>query len=312
MYLGIDVGGTNLKIGLFDNNITLLDKRQEFTPSDFEPSYLIRRLVLLINEQIIKHEDIQAIGIGFPGVITKKGEVLISPNLPQWKDVPLLEELRHYVKYPIYLENDAKTAAIAEMTVGNGKDFNNFIYITLGTGIGGAVIINREIYRGETSNAGEIGHVIINAFEKNPDRLAFRTGVLEYYAGREAIIERAKKKLLNTNQFEFDVAEISTLANMGDDVAKEIIRETGYLIGIGLVSAVNLFDIPNIIIGGGISKSDILINEITATVKKRALPHISAKLIVKKAFFSGNTGLYGAALLARYNYEKNKNQNTLS
>lgn len=311
MFLGIDVGGTNLKIGVFDSDITLLDKRQEFTPSDFEPSYLIRRLVLLINEQIIKNDDIQAIGIGFPGVITNKGEVLISPNLPQWKNVPLLDELRHYVKYPIYLENDAKTAAIAEMIAGNGKDFNNFIYITLGTGIGGAVIINREIFRGETSNAGEIGHVIINAFEKNPDRQAFRTGVLENYAGREAIIERARRKLLNTNQFDFDVAEISTLANMGDDVAIEIIRETGYLIGIGLVSAVNLFDIPNIIIGGGISNSDILIKEITSTIQRRALPHISVSLNVKKAYFSGNTGLFGAAMLAKHNYEKNKNNQNI-
>src|SRR3989339_583806 len=160
MYLGIDIGGTNLKSGIVDENGNLIEQLSIPTNAENGPDAVINNIKNIIQEARNNFPDLKSVGIGVPGVVTDEGVVRISPNLPGWVDQPLKKKLTDIISIPIAIDNDANTAAVAELELGAGKGLNNFIYITLGTGVGGAIIINRNIFRGDTGGAGEIGDTI--------------------------------------------------------------------------------------------------------------------------------------------------------
>jgi glucokinase len=211
--------------------------------------------------------------------------------------------LRAKYSIPISIDNDANAAAIAELIAGNGQHLDNFVYITLGTGIGGAIIINRKIYHGAIGGAGEIGHLIIDADFFDNEIPTYRNGIIEEKIGRSAIIKLAKKlisknpntKLQNIN---FDVADISKFAEEKDIVAVECLAIIGRYLAKGIVSINHILDISNFIIGGGISQSELLINVAKETASAYSLPSVSEINIVRAKFLN-NTGIIGAALLGK-------------
>ena len=228
----------------------------------------------------------------------------VSPNLPSLSNVNLKKEIEKEVDFPIAIDNDANAAAVAELEIGAGKDIEHFIYVTLGTGVGGTIISNRRIFRGSIGGGGEIGHTIIQSFnQKNSNIPDYRMGTLENLTGRKQILDRMKTMLKQSdsklNDIEnYDVEDISNLADAGDSAAAKCLCETGEYLGIGLASAMNLLDIPTIITGGGISEaSDIMFDSVLKTIRKRALPTISDRAEIKKAFFRKNAGIIGAAML---------------
>ncbi len=306
-HLGIDIGGTNLKFGILNKKFELV--------ADF--SYKMPHLIdlntiqeALINSilKISKEYKLSSIGIGAPGIIDNDGLIIVSPNIPAFNKFNLLDFIKQSVTpilgndFPIKLENDANIAAIAEMTLGSGAFYNNFVYITLGTGVGGAIIINRQLYRGNNGAAGEIGHMIFNSNAKTKKR-EFRTGVLEEYLGKNAIINYAKRlaykfpnSIINKNK-KFDIISISNYADEGDELATRCMEKIGYYLGITITSVANLLDINHFIIGGGISKSsELFYSKASEVANKRSLPHLQSNIVIERAKFGSKAGIIGSAI----------------
>jgi len=306
LYLGIDIGASNLKYGILDREGKVVFQRSQSTNANKGLEYMLASLKRLIMNLQSKYPKIKAIGVGVPGVVFADGTVKISPNMPEWVDVPLGKFLTNVFSLPVAVENDANAAAYAEMTLGAGKDFNSFIYITLGTGVGGSIIYNRKIFRGEHNAAGEFGHMIYNPFEPLNQKRPFRTGVVEEYLGKNQITSYAKKYIKDKPDSVLhtypkpDPYFISDAVEKGDEAAIEILHYVGYILGISLTSAMNLWDINCAVIGGGVSLApDHFINAAIETIKQRALPHIAESVQVLRAAFTKDSGFIGAALLAR-------------
>lgn len=306
-HLGIDIGGTNLKFGVLNKKFELIEDFSYKIPHLSNLTTIIRALI----DSIIKissNYKLSSIGLGAPGIINDTGLIVVSPNIPAFNGFNLLEYLNENlpkklgVKIPIKLENDANIAAIAEMTLGSGANYTNFVYITLGTGVGGAIILNRQLFRGNNGSAGEIGHIIFNSKAKTKKRV-YRTGVLEEYLGKSAIISFAKRlshkfpnSILNQNN-KFDIISISDYADEGDELAILCMEKIGYYLGIAITSVANLLDINYFVIGGGISKSsNIFYSKAIEVANQRVLPHLQGKVIIEKAKFTSKAGIIGSAI----------------
>lgn len=306
-HLGVDIGGTNLKFGLLDNRFELIEDHSVKMPKTSDLNAIKN---ILINEivKIATNYKLSSIGIGVPGIIDNQGLIVVSPNIPAFNGFNFLEFLKHSIpqkigrEIPIKLENDANIAAIAEMTLGSGAEYDSFVYITLGTGVGGAIILNRELFRGNHGSAGEIGHMIFNSFAK-PKRREYRTGVLEEYLGKKAIISYAKRiahkhpNSVLTKEKKFDIITISDYADKGDELAIVCMERIGFYLGITIISIANLLDINHFIIGGGISKSsEYFYSKAMEIANKRALPHLQGIIKIEKAKFSSKAGIIGSAI----------------
>lgn len=306
-HLGIDIGGTNLKFGILNKKFELVSDFS-YKMSDAVDLDGIKAILIDSILRIASNYELSSIGIGAPGIIDNNGLIVVSPNIPAFNEFNLLEFLRSTIpgrigkELPIKLENDANIAAIAEMTLGSGSNYSNFVYITLGTGVGGAIILNRQLYRGNNGSAGEIGHIIFNSFAKKKKR-EYRTGVLEEYLGKNAIINYTKRiaykypnSELNKTK-KFDIISISDYADMGDELAITSMEKIGFYLGLAITSVANLLDINHFIIGGGISKSStVFYRKANEIANSRALPHLQGKIIIEKAQFSSKAGIIGSAI----------------
>jgi len=306
MYIGIDLGGTNLKAAVVDSSGHIVHKNMQPTNADMGYDYVLTELKNSIKTLLNAYKGIESIGVGVPGVVNNDGTILIAPNLQGWKDIELSKILQNEFNLPIAVDNDANAAAIAEFELGAGKNDDSFIYVTLGTGVGGCIIYNREIFRGETGGAGEIGHTIINANEKLIQDKPYRTGIVEEYTGRNQITELGKKIIaqypdsLLHNYDRPDPFFITQAIEDGDQAARLIFSQVGYYLGIGLSTVVNILDISALIFGGGISLSHhILLDTALLTMKQRAMPSIAPRLKFKEAKFTKNAGIVGAAMLGK-------------
>lgn len=306
MYIGIDLGGTNLKAGVIDVNGKLIYQLNQSTNASKGLDYVLNNVKRVINKILDKYPSVQSIGVGIPGIIENDGTVRISPNLPEWIDVPLGKFLQNVFSIPNVVDNDANVAALAELELGAGKDVKNFLYVTLGTGVGGSIILDRKIYRGESLGAGELGYMIINMNEISTDKPGFKTGILEEYLGKNHITSygyEVLKKYPESILHKYDRPDpyfVSEAVNKNDLAGILIFKEVGRILGIGLTSAMNLLDIGTVIIGGGLSLAHpILLETAVETIKMRALPTIADKADIRKAFFTKDAGVIGAALLGK-------------
>ena len=306
LYLGIDIGATNLKYGILDeNNDLIFDnafKISRFSSRDNLLNYLIEEIQTLENQ----YGKFQTIGIGCPGMITKDGVIIESPNIPDFNNFNFKSEFENKSHRKIAFDNDANCGAIAELLIGAGKELDNFIYITLGTGVGGTIIINRNIFYGDHGSAGEIGHILINPFEKMNPEQHYRSGVLESYIGKDGIVYIAKNlankhpesPIVKYNQF--DVPHISRLADQGDRLSIITMKIVGHYLGFAIATVSNLLDITTFIIGGGISRStDIMFTEALKTAQEHSIPSVSPNIKILRAHFIEKTGIIGAALLGK-------------
>ncbi|HRP02627.1 MAG TPA: ROK family protein [Candidatus Kapabacteria bacterium] len=301
MYLGIDIGGSNFKYAI--SNLANFEIDPYVLPINYHNS---KEQVLNNINKLIENNQIDKIGIGIPGVISLDGVIQVLPNLPDWEGFDIKSFLTAK-QIPTYIDNDANIATLAELYEGNGKYLKNFLYITLGTGIGAGIIINRQILRGDTNASGEIGHTIIDRNANSEDfEPKFRTGIVEEFAGRKQILNYAK---LVINQYpnsklnsieKFDVADIDKCAEQGDKASEIILKKVAYDISLAIISSLNLLDLHYVIIGGGISASNIIINEIRQNVKLRVLPHIAKDLSIQRAKFTANTGVIGSLIAAKF------------
>lgn len=286
--LGIDLGGTKI-------SSAILTRSGKIVATDTIPTFASKGVKIVVNRiyQCVQNvckkaeislSEISCIGVGAPGPVnSKKGVILNPPNLKGWKKVYLKRILEKKFNTKVVLENDANCAALAELYFGNGKKFYNFIYITISTGIGGGIIIDKKIYSGSSGSAGEIGHIVIDLNSKIKCSCG-KFGHLEGLASGKAI-----EKIYKISP----IALAEKLKN-NDKSALKIIDEIGYIIGIGLTNLVNILNPQAIIIGGGVSNiGNPLLKKINKTIKQNAL----AKVKILPAKLKNNVGTIGAAAL---------------
>lgn len=306
MYAGIDIGGTSIKYGVVTADGEI--KQQSSTPTNpaSGKDAMIDQLQNIIRKLTVESDSI---GVGFPSVVNPKdGCVYHPPNLPGWGIVPLVELLQSVATVPVAVDNDANVAAFAEATLGAGKNDTHFLYITLGTGVGGGIIVDHKLFTGERGGGGELGHVLINvdAEPKEGDVVSFRTGTLEEAVGRHGLIQMAKRiakgypdSLLHAVQ-DLDVKDISDAAVRHDAAALACLERAGTLLGLGLCSILAVLDMRIVVVGGGVSQAHpIFLDTARQMLKTRSLPTIAPESEIRPARFGSTAGLVGAAMLGK-------------
>ncbi|MDO8548723.1 MAG: ROK family protein [Ignavibacteria bacterium] len=310
--LGIDLGGTSIKLGIVSNPGKIVSKISLPSHAELGPDEVISQVKKGI-KQILAHkkEKIKGIGIGVPGVInTEKGTVEYPPNFPGWGRIKVGKIIQKEFGIKTLIENDANAAAIGELIFGAGKKYNSFIMITLGTGVGGGVIFNKKIYRGEFGAAGEIGHISINY--KGPKCKCGSVGCVEAYIGNNYLKEHVIKdlqenpgsKILELVNNEADLITpriIQEAMEMGDEFAKSVVENMGIQLGVVLTSVSNLLDISTFIIGGGVSGfGKPLFNKIQETIVERVFIPTKKRVKVLPAKLKNDSGIKGASALVFY------------
>ncbi|MGA1865435.1 MAG: ROK family protein [bacterium] len=303
--IGVDLGGTNIHAGVVDINNKVLGRR--FVPTLVEegPKRVIERLISNIRElkEECRHGSIKGIGIGAAGIIDMiRGAVITSPNFPGWQDVPLKEIIFREFDIPTALDNDANAAAFGEFWAGAGRGSSSMIGLTLGTGVGGGIILNGHLWHGSVGMAGEIGHMTIV-----PDGLKCpcgNRGCLESYASATAIVNRTKSRISRhqqSNILSLTDAESLTSEKVyqaavgGDELAKDILYETGVYLGLAIGALVNILDPEIFIIGGGASKAwDFFSHSMKEEISKRTLFKSAGSVKVVPAELGNDAGLIGA------------------
>lgn len=288
--IGIDLGGTNIKMGLIKGD-KVINKIKKPTGSKADKKYILEILIQSINEikKSINKKEIYSIGIGVPGTLNKKRDkVLHLPNIPNFKNIALKKILEDEFKIPVKMDNDTNAFALAESLYGAGKGKNNIICITIGTGLGGAIIINKKLYYGKCC-AGELGHITINFKGKKCN--CGNKGCLEEYVSSRAIARYSKQIMGKI----YHPLEIENMAKKGNKKAKKVYEKLGEYLGIGLVNLNNIFNPDLIIIGGSISNAgNLIINKTKKILKERSML-VPAKIVKTK--LKENAGIIGAAYL---------------
>ncbi len=297
--VGVDVGGTNIKLGLVNSRGRILVRNNLSTKSLVRSkSELISVLACAISELIkksfIKPKEILGIGIGLPGLVNaQKGTVLNLTNIPDCQNIPLAKILRTKLGVPVAIDNDVNLVALGEWQYGAGKGFANVFCLTLGTGVGGGMVLDNKLYRGEGFSAGELGHVPLN--EEGPVCNCGGRACLERYVGNRFLLEKARKIF---NNKKITLEKVARFAARGNRQALRFWEETAAYIGLGLVSVVNLFNPKRIVVGGGVAHNwPFLFKTVKATLEKRAMKIPSRMVTIVKAQLGNDAGIIGARVL---------------
>lgn len=296
-YLGIDVGGTNVKMGIVNaENGSISNFYSHETGSWRTSGHFVERLGDAIAIQLKENPEVKKVGIGVPGLITRDRQTLVEITaIPEIDGTHIIPELKkRFAAYDFFLENDANAAALGEYYFGEGDVPEDYIFVTLGTGVGGAAIIDKQVFKGGGGNAMEPGHM--------PSK---NGRVLERNIGKVELLE-----LANAMRADFDGATIlpedgtiSTTglvaaAQEGDVLALKIFEEVGNMLGDGLVSMIRILDITTILIGGGLSASfEYIMPAVNRQLNYWLTPYYIKTMNIKKATLGNDAGLLGAASL---------------
>ena len=285
--LGIDLGGSAIKLGRFRQDGTCLQAMTVPTPQPAHPEAVLGAMVDAI-AQLDPDETCSAIGVGTPGPADRQGRIArIAINLPGWQNIPVADWLEAKTGRPTVIANDANCAGLGEAWLGAGRQFKNLILLTLGTGVGGAIIFNGQLFTGQDGAAGELGLITLR-----PDGPACNSGnhgSLEQYASVQAI----------RRQTGVEPIEMGMRAQAGDREALAFWQEYGRDLGAGLTSLIYVLAPEAVVIGGGISASaDFFLPAIQAEIQRRVLPSSRTSLQLLKAQLGNRAGMVGAAKLA--------------
>ena len=308
--IGIDVGGTNVKLALVSSEGKIIYSNSIPTHAEMGYEYTVNNIKEaikdLIKETDSQTKDIQGIGFGFPGQVDyKSGIVRLAPNIPGWVDVPIAQKIEEEFGISTRVDNDVRCAALGELNFGAGKGCENLICITVGTGIGSGLIVNGKLVRGASNAAGEIGHIKLQ-MNGGPICGCGDTGCLEAFASGPAIVAMAEDYIKggkSTKYRELANPEITPYivyeaAKAGDPVARRIFTVIGEYIGIGLTSVINLLNPEKVIIGGGVAAAgEFLMDSIKETVKRRAMKIAGETVEIVPAQLGNTAGVIGASLL---------------
>lgn len=308
--IGIDVGGTNVKIALVDDG-KIIYSNSVPTYAQMGYEYTVNNIKQAIRDLMKETEttaaDIKGIGFDFPGQVDyKTGVVKLAPNIPGWVNVPIAQMIEEEFHIPTRIDNDVRCAALGEMNFGAGKGCQNFVCITVGTGIGSGLVVNGQLVRGAANAAGEIGHIKLQ-MKDGPICGCGDTGCLEAFASGPSIVAMAQDYLKSGKSTKFrEMAGdgeitpyiVAKAAEAGDPVAKRIFTIIGEYVGMGLVSVINLLNPEKVIIGGGVAEAgDLLLEPIRKTVMERAMVVARESVEIVPAELGNSAGVIGASML---------------
>ena len=298
--IGVDIGGTNLKAGLVDQEGEVLSRLEQAVPVEKTPALVVKTIVEMVQKLIDDpglSKNLLGVGLGVPGGIdVGKGLVTESPHFPRWKNVSLKSELTKFLNQKIILDNDSNCFALGELHFGLGKNCENFLALTLGTGLGGALVINKSLWHGTSGMAGEFGHMGIDP--EGPDCPCGGKGCLETFSSGSALIRLAEKEM--KKQLTGEILEKE--AENGNQKAKEIFSKFGSTLGYGLANLVNIMGITNIIIGGKVTRSwEYFYPAILKAISNQCFQKVAEKVNIRPSSLEDNAGIVGAASLVLYN-----------
>jgi glucokinase len=306
--IGVDLGGTNLRTAIVGSEGEILDKHKEASKAADGWVMVVARLIDNIRRQLVIGErmgaEVVAVGVGAPGVIlVDKGIVVKSPNFPDWNNLPLKAELEKALKIPVFIENDANAAALGEKWHGAGRGIKSMIHVTLGTGVGGGIILDNKIWHGADGMAGEIGHMTL--IPDGRQCTCGNTGCLETYASARGIVqsfrEELEKQELPAAEILKDVTseKVYQAAREGDAVAQRVMKGMGRMLGIGIASLINIFNPERVVIGGGVKDAwPLFIGATHEEIMKRAFQIPAERTEIVPSSLGDDAGMVGAAAVA--------------
>ncbi len=315
LFIGIDLGGTNLKYAIGNAEGDIFVKKSRPTNANQSQGEIFETIFLSIEELLEeakkRNESVEGIGVGSPGSIDFwKGQLIGStPNIPSWTNAPIKKRIEDKFQIPVWADNDANIMALAEARKGAGKGHKNILCLTIGTGIGGGIVINKQVLRGEHFSAAEVGHIIIVKDGKKCN--CGNNGCFEAYASAPAMVDRYQHKVTNggstSQNNDVDAQYIFEKAEAGDKFAQETVQESCEFLGAGIASISNIIDPEIVIIGGGVAGAgEKFIRLIEQEVKKYSIKAITTPLKILRAEMGNDAGIIGAIMLAVESTKKNE------
>ena len=308
--IGIDIGGMSVKVGLVDENGNIIEKNVEKTIPGYQNvvNNMVSQVNRLLKSNNLTIKDIKGIGVGCPGAVSgKKGIIDVLPNL-DWENVPLVKLLQDALGVKVVISNDANVAHLAEAVFGVAKNVNDSIMLTLGTGVGGGIVINKKLYEGTDSKGAELGHSTLILGGKPCS--CGRNGCIETYVSATALMTQTREAMLedkSSKMWDFVGGDINNVngrtafecAKMGDATAEKVVSNYVMYLSESLMNMMNIFRPEMIILGGGVSgQGDYLINRINEYCEKFAYGyHGAPKPEIVIARFGNDAGIIGAAAL---------------
>jgi len=310
--IGIDFGGTRIKLGLVDEEGRVQARGLYPTPRDESSDVILDRLVEAVNTLLagagLAIDELRGIGLGTPGPLDPDGEqVLFAPNIPGWEGFPLRSRLAERLGRPVVLENDANAAALGEYWVGAGREIKTLIYLGLGTGVGGGIILDGQLWRGAHGAGAEIGHITLDPTGELCG--CGNRGCLETLAAAPAIEREAARAieagrapqlaaLVEAARGELTPKIVAQAASDGDAAAMRIYADVGTWLGAGVATVVNIFDPEMVVIGGGVAGSAALfMPNLEREARRRSFEVIYRRVSIVPAELGDDAGVVGAAAL---------------
>lgn len=316
-FAGIDIGGTNIKYGIINDSGEVLYRKQQPTMAEKGPDALMH-LITNIGETLLYQAaedelEIKHIGVGTPGAVDiKTGKVIgPCPNIQGWVGTEIGANLADRLNVPIFVENDVHAMAVGESLFGAARNTQSVVCVTVGTGVGGAIMIDGKIVNGFNSSAGELGHMTINY--DGPQCTCGNQGCLEVYCSSRAMIARTKelldnemtqifKDILDSSIDNLTIKKIFQSAKRSDPVAIDVLKTTARYLGIGLAGIMNILNPEILVIGGGITDGGARFTQmVEENIKELAFDSAVEKLKVVKAALGNDAGFMGAAMLGEIN-----------
>ncbi len=306
--IAIDLGGTNIKAAVVDQELGIIEQSSTPTHAELGKDHLLDRIAGVIME-LTKKDGVVGIGMGLPGMVSiDQTTVYYPPNLPSLDGVNAAEEITLRTKLPCRIENDANIAALGSLHFGVGKKYSHFIMLTLGTGVGGGIIINNELFKGSRGIAGELGHIILDYH--GPLSNSVTRGTIEAYLGQrflsrfamDMITQHPNNPLYQKFSKDFDKLEpvdLTQAANTGNELAIEILEKTGQRLGYAIINYTHMMDIRTYVLSGGVAKAgEWLFGPAREIVKKHMMPPFQEGFEIVYEDLGNDSSLLGAAGLA--------------
>jgi len=308
-YVGVDLGGTNIKAGIVTSGARVVAKTSAPTQCEKGADHIVNRIHDIIEDMRqrakLPREAIRGLGIGSPGTLDiKAGVVHFVVNMPLWREIEVVKRVSEKTGFRVLLENDANAAAYGEYWAGAGRNVTSMVMFTVGTGIGGGIIANGRLIHGDTDCAAELGHMIIESQGRKCD--CGNWGCLEAYASGNSLVKRFKEALDAGAESRLAAGvragrkitsfEISEAALAGDDLSNRIFAETGVYLGVGIVNVMHIINPACVVISGGlINAGELLMAPIRRTVQERALPDARRNCRIVFATLGEDAGFIGGA-----------------
>jgi glucokinase len=312
--IGVDLGGTKVLVGVIGEGTEVRYQDREGSAGQSQDQ-LLATLEREVREAMQARPEVAAVGLGIPCTMDReRGVAITAVNLPI-RDFPIRDHMQERLGIPVFVDNDANVAALAEHRFGAAKGASDAVMLTIGTGIGGGVIIDGELYRGATGAASEPGHMVIDFDGPRCQGNCPNRGCLETFASGTALAREGRAAAESEPDSvmgrtlaeggEIDGKAVTDAANAGDAVALEVIEEAGRRLGAGLSGLANIFEPEVIVIGGGVGKAigEVMVGPAREELRSRALPPMN-EVPVKMAVLGPEAGMIGAAEMARLESEK--------